>query len=280
MASKSKKLVLGDDKSLTKVKLVYGGLHGVVVSYKERDMRKKDVAFENEYKNVSFGAPATGDMQNLFVSLANHLLDVCGYQQEEIDRAILLNGTEVTGVSYAKGKGFILTGTLDVLDGHFKINLVTPLFKSEADLPAYGDIVDIIEGIYAETKEYLSGNKRLKPIELIEAVNAKEPIEGFDKVALEKMTHKEQVEKATQILELAGGMVIIEEEEEAEIESAEKTITFDKDPNQTEIPMHEDEPMVLEEEHSNEPKFDSTEEEAEGPVLSVVDDEDDFTIAD
>ena len=101
--TKSKTMEL-DGRILDSVKLVYGGIHGVIVSFSDVD-DQMGIHYKNQYKNVKFGAPASGDLVNAFNALKGELLDICAYPMEGEDRAVLEQNTEVTGITFKNERG-------------------------------------------------------------------------------------------------------------------------------------------------------------------------------
>jgi hypothetical protein len=221
MEKKEKVLKGVDTKELESVKLVDGGMGGVVISYTERDSRRDGMPeFKNFYKGVKFTAPCPANMVVKFEELKGHLLDICGYPLEGTDRDLLDLNVELTGVMYVPTKGFVLSGKLNVLDGKV-IALNTPLLQDEGDYPGYTGIVSGINELYYETKEYLSGRNRMSTVAMIEMVAAKKNIEGYDKEEFGKMTYNEQMKLALTWLENAGCAVLAPEGLEEELKGVE-----------------------------------------------------------
>jgi len=229
--SKKKTEVSMDTKELKSVKLLYGGIKGVEISYSERD-DSRDMNYQNLYKGVTFGAPATGDMINGFDGMKGHLLDICGYPMEGTDREMLMNNLELTGISYSMERGFVLSGKLGVLDGSKKISLNTPLIGSEEEYPGYGEIGVSIQKVFQETKEYISGRKRLNAVEMVEGINAKKAIEGFDVEEFKRMPYQDQLALAIEFAENAGCMVLKNEEMDG---TGEKVVALEPIPKHSKV---------------------------------------------
>jgi hypothetical protein len=218
----SKKTMNLDNRVLDNVKLVYGGIHGVTVSFSDVD-DKQGINYKNKYSNVKFGAPASGDLVNAFGSLRSDLLDICGYPLEGTDRELLMSQVEVTGISFVNEKGFVITGTLGVLVNK-SITLNTPLIQGEEDYPGYGDITEKIRVLYAEVKEYLNGNKRLTSDQMVEELSKLNAIKGFDKESFMLLSDEERLQMSIDFAEEAGCMVIRNDEMSLDSKSSEKIV--------------------------------------------------------
>lgn len=206
------------DKSKLKiasVKLVNSGMKGIDVEYLLPSV-KSNVMFNDNYKSKR-KAPIHSELEDAFASLRNPLLDICGYTLDKDEREYLVNSLEMTGVKYGP-KGIILIGDLAILGGDKVLTLETPLITDEIEYPEYGKLVEIIEGIYAETHEYMEGRKVMSDAQIVARFNVKN--NEFDLASFNKMTKQEQRDLATKILEDQGCMVLHnddlgEEKEEA-----------------------------------------------------------------
>lgn len=243
------------DIHITKVKLVNNGLKGIEVNYLATE-KTGDRDFYNEYISKR-KAPIHSELEETFSWLKSHILDICGYSLDETERAFHMNRLEMTSVSFDASKGFVLTGSLQVMTGDKSINIVTPLV-APADYTDYSKVAAIIEGIFIETKEYMSFKKTLDDVQLVMKFNKKN--EEFDPEAFKRLTKTEQRDFATKILEDQKCVVIHTDMEETTVQDFELGM-----PTQ----IIEEEPFnVVEEE----------EEENTSPMVSAEEEDDDFSL--
>ena len=203
--------------NIASVKLVNSGLKGIIVTYAQAN-EKDSVSFIDEHVSKK-KAPIHDELETAFESLGKYLLDICDYPKDNREKD--LQDLSVTGVTYGN-KGFVITGKKTILDGDKTINLVTPLI-SEADYHAYDVVTTILDTIYSETKEYMSGSKTYSDEQLVMKFNEKNS--EFDSESFNNMTPIEKRNMATSILEGMGAVVIHAEElgEELEEEVSEET---------------------------------------------------------
>jgi len=183
--------------NIASVKLVNGGLKGVVVTYSmtsEKDKR----SFIDEHVSKK-KAPIHEDLEVAFESLGEHLLDICGYTSKDKDNV------SVTGVTY-NDKGFVITGKKKILDGDKTINLVTPLTNGD-DYSEYEAVCKVLDTIYSETEDYMSGAKVFSDAQLVMRFNAGK--EDFDVETFKGLSSEEQRDLATTILENMGHIVLL-----------------------------------------------------------------------
>jgi|GEM_PF-3086626 len=232
--------------NIASVKLVNGGLKGVVVTYSmtsEKDKR----SFIDEHVSKK-KAPIHEDLEVAFESLGEHLLDICGYTSKDKDNV------SVTGVTY-NDKGFVITGKKKILDGDKTINLVTPLTNGD-DYSEYEAVCKVLDTIYSETEDYMSGAKVFSDAQLVMRFNAGK--EDFDVESFKGLPADQQRDICTEILEKMGAMVLLAEDE-APIEE-----------EITEVEKEEAEEIIVE-----------AGDVAEGvvaPTMTVVADDDDFDV--
>lgn len=193
--------------SLASVKLINGGMKGIEVEYALPSV-KGNVKFLDTYKSKR-KAPIHTELEECFGWLKGHLLDICGFSRDNDEREYQIKLVEVTGVKYGE-KGFVIIGKLSVLAGQKEIDLETPLIADEIEYEEFSDVVNIIQGIYTETAEYLAGKKVMSDVQIVARFNAKN--EEFDLASFNKMTKAEQRDIATKILEEQGCMVFHNDE--------------------------------------------------------------------
>ena len=210
------------DKSkltIASVKLTSGGMKGIEVEYLLPSV-KGNVQFFDIYKSKR-KAPIHSELEDCFTWLKGHMLDICGYTIEKEEREYWLGQLSMTGVKYGD-KGIVLLGDLLILGGTRVLKLETPLITDEVEYPDFGKLKSIIEGIYAETKEYMAGKKVMSDEQIVARFNAKN--EDFDVVAFTKMSKKEQRDIATKILEEQGCMVFHNDEIEVDADAPGEVI--------------------------------------------------------
>jgi hypothetical protein len=192
---------------LASVKLTNGGMKGLEIEYLLPSI-KGNVQFFDTYK-AKRKAPVHEELESTFSWLKSHLLDICGYTLEEIERDYLMGQCSVTGIKYGD-KGIVVYGDLLVLGGTRVLKMETPLITDDVEYPEFSKLKAIAEGIYSETKEYLTGKKVMSDAQIVARFNAKNA--EFDAESFTKMSKEEQRELATKILEDQGCMVFHNDE--------------------------------------------------------------------
>jgi len=198
---------------LSSVKLVNNGLKGIIVSYAQVETRNNHSSF-SEFPNVKKKFPIHPELECCFIWLKEYMLEICGYEKTET----YLSNLTMTEVKYSD-KGFILLGDLIIDSGILKLK--TPLIQDEIGFHDFRKVCNILDGIYAETKEYLNGNKFLNDIQIVMKFN-----EGkkFDEKSFYNLPAEEQRKIAKELLNKQGKDIIIEiddENEEVKIPSSE-----------------------------------------------------------
>lgn len=230
---------------IASVKLQTGGLKGAEVVY-EKTSRRNSQDFIKSRKEIN-PEPVHGELINLFDSLCNFLLDICSYTTQEVERLQLVNELEMTGVTYGP-KGFVLSGKLRVLGSNSKkvIPLNTPLITPADTYGDYDKVVEILDKIYPETADYMSGLKTFTNDELIMRFNKndeefKDVFKDLDEDGKKKM--------ATEILEKLGSVVIHREDTEIEMgeEIGGKIVSM----SERVVSKEEEAPILLEDEEDD-----------------------------
>lgn len=233
---------------LASVKLVNGGMKGVKLEYIDPSV-KENVQFLDTYK-AERKAPIHTELEDLFRSLRDPLLDICSYTATTPERDYLIEALEVTGIKYGE-KGIVLYGNLSILGGNKELPLTTPLISGQEDYPDFADLEETAKKIYSETMEYMAGKKVMSDVQIVARFNSKN--KDFDMAAFSNMSKEDQRDWATRILEEKHGCIVIHndefttEDETPVLEQPEETapspqLLFQEE----EIIVHE--PLIIEEE--------------------------------
>jgi hypothetical protein len=245
--------------NIASVKLVNGGLKGVVVTYSmtsEKDKR----SFIDEHVSKK-KAPIHEDLEVAFESLRVHLMDICGYMKDGV------NDVTITGVTY-NDKGFVITGKKKILDGDKTINLVTPLTNGD-DYSEYEAVCKIMDTIYSETEDYMSGAKVFSDAQLVMRFNAGK--EDFDVETFKGLSSEEQRDLATTILENMKAIDRTAVSADA-LEEEGHTVLLTSDVAPEEDGELEGENMVFDDEKEELVSIETK------PTMTVVADDDDFDV--
>ena len=202
---------------IKKVKFTNSGLRGLVVEYEKVTM-KEDREFRNEHKDI-LKAPVHYELEKWMQALKKDLLDICGYDDGEDNRKVLMNNLEVSGVTAGEGS-FVIVGKMRVL-GAKTINLVTPNIKEDDECEGYESVMNIVKAIYQETMVYMEGNSVMEDEQLVIKFNSGK--NDFSESEFMAMSKEDKKRIATEILEKQGSIVIHNEEmDEAENEPKEE----------------------------------------------------------
>jgi hypothetical protein len=203
MTTKTKDVRIGS------IKINNGGNNGLVVKYEQTEIRNNR-EFSSEF-SATKRYPVHQELTNKFLELRTYLLEICNYS----DVVALSTGTEITGVTY-NDKGFVISGKMSTIgDKPFAIN--TPLITEEDGYPDFANITAILDTIYAETKEYMQGNKVLSDIDYVLSLNKSNS--AFDTKAFESLPPEEQWKIASEYMEKNKCIVTkLDDLEEGEME--------------------------------------------------------------
>ena len=199
---------------INSVKLIDSGQKGIEVKYAlpiDKDGRKFTDELTHKKK-----APIHAELEETFGWLKGHLLDICGYGKE--NREEDLTTVEIVSVTF-NDKGFILVGKKNVLEGDLSINLITPLITDGNVYSDFGKVCSILEGIYTETKEYMSGNKTFSDEQLV--IKFSKNDEAFDEAGFKNLSKEEQRKIADSILVELKAIAFFPEEELVEEPASE-----------------------------------------------------------
>lgn len=244
---------------ITKVSLVNEGMKGCKVEY-EKVEHVGDREYRNSFK-PEMKYPVHAELIKCFGWLKGHVLSICGYDKED---EALLSRLEVTGVK-ADGRGFVITAKMEVYDNGKVVSLVTPFTTSEEEYLYFEDVMKIIDGIYAETKVYLSKTVVMQDQQLVIQYYDKRKDEAekasFDKETFMRLPEQDQRIFATKILEKMKCIVIHEEE----IQIPDTTGLNDELPESVKNAIAE-------------AKKEEREEEIVESIFEFTEDEDDFSL--
>jgi hypothetical protein len=187
--------------NIASVKLVNDGLKGVVVTYSTTST-KGGRSFIDEHTSRK-KAPIHQELETAFESLREHLLVICGYSKQYLGEVI------ITSVTY-NDKGFIIVGKKTILEGDKTINLVTPLLNDDS-YSEFDAVSKILDTIYLETEDYMSGAKVFSDAQLVMRFNQDK--EDFDVETFKGLSAEEQRGLATKILEDMGHLVLLSDEQ-------------------------------------------------------------------
>lgn len=187
------------------VKLNNSGFKGITVEYATSD-KNNGRSFINEHKSKR-KAPIHKELEEGFKKLKDYFLDICDYSLAYREKDLL--DTTITGVTLNE-KGFIISGTKSVLDGHKTLDLTTPIISSVDGYNKYYDVHNIITAIFDETKAYMIGEKYFSDEQLV--LNFYKGKDDFDSESFLSLPKIEQRDLATKVLEEMGCMVIHSEE--------------------------------------------------------------------
>ncbi|MES3018157.1 MAG: hypothetical protein V4721_10270 [Bacteroidota bacterium] len=208
------------------VKLQSGGLSGIVVTYEQTEIRNNREFFTAF--SVKKKYPIHHELEETFGWLKGHLLDLCNYSDNPTEREVLLQATEVTGVTY-NDKGFIISGKQTTIKNKvFALN--TTLICAEDEYVDYNKITAIMDGIYAETKEYMGGNKIMSDEQYVIKFNKNK--EDFDIETFKNLPADEQFRIATDIMTKNKCMIVplgeleedLDEEPEFVVDTTKKDV--------------------------------------------------------
>ena len=200
MTKKSNDMMIGS------IKLVNGGFKGLEIKYLETNVKNGNTFIDEVSRKRKL--PIPGEMINLFEDLGNYLLDICGYTTAEVERKILLNNLEITGVD-AGSESFLINGKLKVLTGTKTIPLNTPLIKESDEFDGFDAVMELVTSIYKEAKEYVGG-KMMNQEQLV--MTFYKDKDGFDPKEFAKLPDAEKKRIATSALEEMGVIVIDQSE--------------------------------------------------------------------
>jgi hypothetical protein len=203
-----------NDLMIGSVKLVNGGMKGLSMKYLETSVRN-GMTFLDEVTRQK-KVPIHGELMNLFENLGSYLLDICGYTTNELERRILLQNLEITGVDAGTDR-FIIKGKLKILNGGKVISLVTPLIKEADEFDGFDSVMELVTEIYSETKSYIGG-KMMSNEQLV--MTFYKDKEGFNEKEFAKLPEEERKRIALEVMDELGCIVIDDKEVQEVIDSS------------------------------------------------------------
>lgn len=206
------------DMKINSVKLINGGSKGIEVKYALPN-NKDNRSFIDEHTSKK-KSPVHSELEETFSWLKEHLLEICGYSKDH--RKTDLELVSMTSVKYSD-KGFILKGERSVPSGF--ITLETPLISDDSEYEFFGKVISILNGVYEETKSYMSGDKTFSDTQLVLKFKAND--KDFDAESFKSLSAEEQRDFATSILEQMGSLIIHSEEVIEEGEEEVEPFVFD-----------------------------------------------------
>lgn len=189
--------------NINSIKLVNSGLKGIVITYANTSDKGRRTFIDEHVSKKK--APIHEELELAFESLRKHLLEICGYDNNDSQEGVYnVSCTEITKITY-NDKGFVIAGKYKILGGDKTISLITPSIKDESEFENFNEVVKTLELIYDEAKSYMSGEKSFSDEQLV--LKFSEGKQSFDKVAFKAMNKSQQRDVATKILEDMGSMV-------------------------------------------------------------------------
>lgn len=222
MTTKTKEVRIGA------ISLNNAGSNGLVVKYEQTEIRNNREFFTEYSAKKRF--PIHQELNDKFVELIPFLLELCNYETS----TELMSGVTMTGITYSD-KGFLISGKMSAIANKaFAIN--TPLITNEDGYPEFAKVSEIMDSIYAETKEYMEGKKVLSDIQYV--LNLNKANTAFDAKEFESLPAEEQWKIASEFMAKNKCIVTklddMEEtsEPEVEIEPVLEVKTNDTKPEQ------------------------------------------------
>lgn len=187
-----------DNVSINRVKLLDGGVSGIKVWYLEKERRGNRV-YLNMHPGITKRAPAHEDLINAFWVLRQALAKVYGFGMER------LGEVDVWEVSF-DGEMFKLVGGIKKSDAEGFLPLKTNgLLVSDVDDGEL--IVEQIERLFEETREYMDNGKTMGDGQLIMRLYGGKV--DFDAEGFEGLPEDQKEALATKYFEKKGHVVIM-----------------------------------------------------------------------
>lgn len=205
-----------------KISLNQGGLKGAEIFYIEKNDKGIGELTKKYPRN-----PTHVGLQKLFKDLRLHLLNICGIINPDMDPNIAAQHLTETTVDCIEMDGDTITITGEKLATADKyIKLKTYKLEAEDGYEYYDEVFNLMTAICEETTEYMSGNKKVSNIEILQMyAQATHKEEEF---TMEKLMHlpQDQLEKlALVVIEKGkGGIVLMPEDVEADSEEMKGAI--------------------------------------------------------
>ena len=195
-----------------KISLNQGGLKGAEVHFIETNEKGIGELTKKYPRN-----PTHVGLQKLFKELRVHLLNICGVINSDMDNHIAAQHLLETTVDCIEMDGDTITITGEKLATADKyIKLKTYKLEVEDGYEHYDEVFNLMTAICEETTEYMSGNKKVPDIEIVQMwaqANHKE-----EEFTMEKLMHlpQDQLEKLAMVVieKGKGGIVLMPEDME------------------------------------------------------------------
>lgn len=193
-----------EKKSLQSVKLVDGGVKGIVVVYGSSEVRN-GVRYYNEH-SVKHRAPVSEEMVEKFKELKPYMLSICGYVGNEREMKNMAQNLSINGVTY-NDKGVVLSGQINVLAGNKVVALNTPLITDGNEYSDFVQVINILDNLFKETQMYIDGSRTPSMVQIAMKFADKNP--EIDKEAIKAMSDTELIAFVMPLLDKAGHCIIL-----------------------------------------------------------------------
>lgn len=183
--------------NLAGVKLVNFGAKGIKVKY-DKGAARGTYVFNDEY-DVKHKSPIPLGLRDKFRALGSHVADLCLIGEQYVDHI------DVTGVQSNGGDQFLITASVKTVDDkHFTVN--TPKITEDTEYERFDEVIGVINEIYDGVIEYIESDRLVNDSQIIADFIASQ--KGESDIDLDSMSEDDQKDKAREILEKGGAIVM------------------------------------------------------------------------
>lgn len=191
---------------ITSITLKLGGLKGILVNY-----QTIAESFIKDHK-VSYRKPVQGPLKEKFLSLVAIVRDVC---QINDDATIRINSIDNID---SKEQAFSLNFTVCCNHVERMYDATTPIMSETDAIPGFDEAFETVKSIIELTEKHLESKQKIDSRQILMEFRETMPKKFNDDI--DAMSKEEQREKATELLESIGAIVIIPEDTVEEVEVA------------------------------------------------------------
>jgi hypothetical protein len=194
------------------VKLINGGLKGLEVKY-ETIKTQEGRSFITEHADVK-KTPVHDGLVSKFRELRTYFGELLGYSKEQVESLMANSSIIIHGIQSGQDD-FLIKGQIEIshIAGTKYVAVNTPKITEDDDYSNFSKVMSIVDAIYKETAEFMEGKKQMEDKQIVMDFYSKK--KGFDQEDLDELSSldgEELKQKATEILENMGAIVLLQDE--------------------------------------------------------------------
>lgn len=184
------------------LKLKLGGLKGLMITY-ESMKTSEGASFVEEVK-LSYRKPVQGELKFKFMDFVDLVKLVCNIKEGATVRVNAIENIDM------KEEMFSINATVMCEGIERMYDISSPTLSAIDGIDGFAEAFESLKTMLELTSKYLSSNEKIDSRQILMDFQAERPGKLGD-VSIDELSQEEQIEKATELLEKLGALVIIPE---------------------------------------------------------------------